>query len=134
MIRVLTYGTYDLLHYGHINLLRRAKELGDYLIVGLSTDAFNEIKGKTAFHDYETRKRMLEAVRYVDLVIPEDTWEQKLDDVKTYQVDVVVMGSDWKDSPRFEYLRDYCKVVYLDRTPGISSSDIKDKLHLVKEE
>lgn len=134
MIRVLTYGTYDLLHYGHINLLRRAKELGDYLIVGLSTDAFNGVKGKTAFHDYETRKRMLEAVRYVDLVIPEETWEQKLDDVKTYQVDIVVMGSDWKDSPRFEYLRDYCKVVYLDRTPGISSSDIKDKLHLVKEE
>lgn len=134
MIRVLTYGTYDLLHYGHINLLRRAKALGDYLIVGLSTDSFNALKGKTAFHDYETRKRMLEAVRYVDLVIPEETWEQKLSDVETYRVDIVVMGSDWKDSPRFECLRGHCELVYLDRTPGISSSDIKEKLHLVKEE
>ncbi len=134
MIRVLTYGTYDLLHYGHINLLRRARALGDYLIVGLSTDRFNALKGKTAFHDYETRKRMLEAVRYVDLVIPEETWEQKLGDVQTYKADIVVMGSDWKGSPRFEYLRDYCQLVYLDRTPGISSSDIKEKLHLIKEE
>ena len=134
MIRVLTYGTYDLLHYGHINLLRRARALGDYLIVGLSTDRFNALKGKTAFHDYETRKRMLEAVRYVDLVIPEETWEQKIGDVQTYKADIVVMGSDWKGSPRFEYLRDYCQLVYLDRTPGISSSDIKEKLHLIKEE
>ena len=94
MVRVLTYGTFDLLHYGHINLLKRAKELGDYLIVALSTDDFNELKGKRAFHDYETRKIMLEAVRYVDLVIPEKKWEQKIDDINTYKVDICVMGSD----------------------------------------
>ena len=91
MKRVLTYGTFDLLHYGHIRLLKRAKELGDYLIVALSTDEFNEIKGKKAYHNYETRKKMLEALRYVDLVIPEENWEQKINDVKEYKVDVTVM-------------------------------------------
>lgn len=130
MKRVLTYGTYDLLHYGHIRLLKRAKALGDYLIVAISTDEFNEKKGKKAYHNYETRKEMLEAVRYVDLVIPEDSWEQKKDDVLTYKVDIVVMGSDWKNSPRFEYLRDYCDVVYLDRTEGISTTQIKQALNL----
>ena len=82
MKRVLTYGTFDLLHYGHINILRRAKQLGDYLVVALSTDEFNASKGKKAYHSYETRKKMLEAIRYVDLVIPENSWEQKIDDVK----------------------------------------------------
>ena len=93
MKRVLTYGTFDLLHYGHIRLLKRAKALGDYLIVAISTDEFNAVKGKKAYHDYQTRKEMLEAVRYVDLVIPENNWDQKRDDVKNYHVDVVVMGS-----------------------------------------
>ncbi len=130
MKRVLTYGTYDLLHYGHIRLLKRAKELGDYLIVAISTDEFNAIKGKKAYHDYETRKEMLEAVRYVDLVIPEKTWEQKIDDVKEYHVDVVVMGSDWAGNEKFEQLRDYCEVVYLDRTEGVSTSKIKKELNL----
>ena len=130
MKRVLTYGTYDLLHYGHINLLKRAKELGDYLIVGLSTDEFNEIKGKKAYHNYETRKLMLEAIRYVDLVIPEENWEQKLNDVKEYKVDVVVMGSDWAGSDKFDYLKEYCEVVYLDRTEGISTTKIKNDLGL----
>lgn len=130
MKRVLTYGTYDLLHYGHIRLLKRAKSLGDYLIVAISTDKFNEIKGKTAYHDYETRKEMLEAVRYVDLVIPEETWEQKIDDVLTYNVDTVVMGSDWKGNEKFEALRDYCEVLYLDRTEGVSTSKIKKELNL----
>lgn len=130
MKRVLTYGTYDLLHYGHIRLLKRAKELGDYLIVAISTDEFNAGKGKKAYHDYETRKEMLEAVRYVDLVIPEETWEQKIDDVKNYKVDVVVMGSDWKDNEKFEILRDYCEVVYLDRTEGVSTTKIKKELNL----
>ena len=88
MKRVLTYGTFDLLHYGHINLLRRAKALGDYLIVALSTDDFNALKGKKAYHNYETRKKMLEAIRYVDLVIPERKWEQKISDVKEYKADV----------------------------------------------
>lgn len=130
MKRVLTYGTFDLLHYGHINLLRRAKALGDYLIVALSTDDFNALKGKKAYHNYETRKKMLEAIRYVDLVIPEESWEQKIDDVKKYQVDIVVMGSDWAGSSKFDYLKDYCEVVYLPRTEGISTTKIKEELKL----
>ena len=132
MKRILTYGTVDLLHYGHIRLLKRAKELGDYLIVAISTDEFNAIKQKKAYHNYETRKEMLEAVRYVDLVIPEESWEQKIDDVKTYKVDTVVMGSDWKGNEYFEELKDYCDVVYLDRTPGVSTTQIKQELGLQK--
>ena len=128
MKRVLTYGTFDLLHYGHIRLLKRAKELGDYLIVALSTDEFNAVKGKKAFHNYETRKMMLEAIRYVDLVIPEENWEQKLDDVKKYYVDVVAMGSDWADRDKFDYLKDYCDLVFLDRTEGVSTTQIKEAL------
>lgn len=130
MRRVLTYGTYDLLHYGHIRLLKRAKAMGDYLVVAISTDEFNAIKGKKAYHNYETRKEMLEAVRYVDLVIPENNWEQKRDDVKDYKIDVVVMGSDWEGSEKFECLRDLCEVVYLDRTKGISTTQIKKELNL----
>ena len=128
MVRVLTYGTFDLLHYGHIEILRRAKALGDYLVVAISTDEFNKGKGKTSFYDYETRKRMLEAIRYVDLVIPEESWEQKLNDVREYKIDKVVMGSDWEGSDRFDYLKEYCEVIYLPRTPRISSSHIKDLL------
>ena len=130
MKRILTYGTFDLLHYGHIRLLKRAKALGDYLIVALSTDEFNEIKGKKAYHNYETRKEMLEAIKYVDLVIPEDNWEQKINDVKEYKVDIVVMGSDWAGSDKFDYLNDYCEVVYLDRTEGVSTTQIKKDLKL----
>lgn len=130
MKRVLTYGTFDLLHYGHIRLLQRARALGDYLIVALSTDDFNEIKGKKAYHSYETRKKMLEAIRYVDLVIPEEKWEQKISDVQKYDVDIVVMGSDWAGSDKFDYLKDYCEVVYLDRTEGISTTQIKQDLKL----
>lgn len=128
MIRVLTYGTFDLLHYGHIRLLKRAKELGDYLIVALSTDEFNALKGKKAFHDYKTRKMMLEAIRYVDLVIPEENWEQKINDIKEYHVDICVMGSDWAGSNKFDYLRDYCDLRFLDRTEGISTTKIKEEL------
>lgn len=128
MKRILTYGTYDLLHYGHVRLLRRAKALGDYLIVAISTDEFNAIKGKKAYHNYEIRKEILEAIRYVDLVIPETDWEQKIDDVKKYNVDTVVMGSDWTGNEKFEILRDYCDVVYLDRTEGISTTKIKNDL------
>ena len=128
MIRVLTYGTFDLLHYGHIRLLKRAREMGDYLIVALSPDEFNKKTGKKAFHDYETRKIMLEAVRYVDLVIPEKSWDQKIDDIKTYKVDICVMGSDWEGSDKFDYLRDYCKLRFLDRTEGISTTKIKEEL------
>jgi glycerol-3-phosphate cytidylyltransferase len=134
MKRILTYGTYDLLHYGHIRLLKRARALGDYLVVAISTDEFNAIKGKKAYHSYETRKQMLEAVRYVDLVIPEDSWEQKRDDVELYRIDTVVMGTDWEGSDKFEYLKEICEVVYLDRTEGISTSQIKSELKLQPEE
>ena len=130
MKRVLTYGTFDLLHYGHIRLLKRARALGDYLVVALSTDEFNAGKGKKSYHDYETRKEMLEAIRYVDLVIPEENWEQKINDIKEYHIDVCVMGSDWAGSDRFEYLKDYCEVVYLDRTEGISTTQIKEELNM----
>ena len=130
MKRILTYGTFDLLHYGHIRILERAKKLGDYLIVALSTDEFNKLKGKKAYHDYETRKKMLETLRCVDLVIPENTWEQKVDDVKKYYVDTVVMGSDWEGSDKFDYLKQYCQVIYLDRTEGVSTSKIKKDLSL----
>lgn len=130
MKRVLTYGTYDLLHYGHIRLLKRAKELGDYLIVAVSSDEFNAEKGKRAYHNFETRKEMLEAIRYVDLVIPESSWDQKRSDVSRYDVDVVVMGGDWEGDPRFECLRDCCEVVYLERTPGVSTTQIKNELNL----
>ncbi len=130
MKRILTYGTFDLLHYGHIRLLQRARALGDYLVVALSTDEFNASKGKKAYHNYETRKKMLEAIRYVDLVIPEECWEQKISDVQKYDIDVVVMGSDWAGSDKFDYLKDYCEVVYLDRTEGISTTKIKRDLGL----
>ena len=130
MKRILTYGTFDLLHYGHIRLLQRAKSLGDYLIVAVSTEEFNELKGKKSYHNYETRKKMLEALRCVDLVIPENNWEQKINDIKEYKVDTVVMGGDWTNSDKFEYLKDYCEVVYLDRTEGISTSKIKKDLNL----
>lgn len=130
MKRILTYGTFDLLHYGHIRLLRRAKELGDYLIVALSTDEFDRIKGKKAYHNYETRKKMLEAIRYVDLVIPENNWDQKINDIKEYKIDIVVMGSDWSGSDKFDYLKQYCKLIYLDRTEGISTTKIKQDLGL----
>jgi glycerol-3-phosphate cytidylyltransferase len=127
MKRVITYGTYDLLHYGHINLLRRAKALGDYLIVALSTDEFNQdAKGKKTYFRYEIRKNLLESIRYVDLVIPEQNWEQKIADIQNYQVDVFVMGDDW--AGKFDFLKDYCDVVYLERTPDISTTKIKAEL------
>ena len=113
MKKVITYGTFDLLHVGHINILRRAKELGDYLIVVLSTDEFNAIKNKKAYYSYEDRKQILEAIRYVDKVIPENTWEQKISDVVDNDIDVFVMGHDWEG--KFDFLKDYCEVVYLPR-------------------
>ncbi len=128
MRRVLTYGTFDLLHHGHIRLLQRAKALGDFLVVAVSTDEFNAGKGKTAFHDYETRKEIVEAIRYVDLVIPETSWDQKVDDVKKYDIDIVAMGDDWAQSDRFDYLKDYCDLVFLPRTEGISTTGIKEDL------
>lgn len=129
MKRVITYGTFDLLHYGHINLLRRAKSLGDYLIVGLSTDEFNnKEKNKEYYFDYENRKLLLDAVKYVDLVIPEETWEQKVSDIQKYNIDVFVIGDDWKG--KFDYLEDFgIEVVYLPRTKEISTTKIKKDLN-----
>lgn len=127
MKRVITYGTFDMLHYGHINLLQRAKALGDYLIVGLSTDEFNsEMKGKVTYFSYEERKHLLEAIRYVDLVIPEKNWEQKIDDVIEYKADTFVIGNDWEG--KFDFLKEHCEVVYLERTPEISTTKIKKDL------
>lgn len=131
MKKILTYGTFDVLHRGHINLLKRAKERGDYLIVGISTDEFNAIKGKKSYYDYETRKEMLEAIKYVDEVIPECEWNQKPEDIMKYGADEVVMGSDWEGNEKFEALREYCDVHYLPRTEGISSTQIKSELHLM---
>ena len=130
MKKVITYGTFDLLHAGHINLLRRAKELGDYLIVVVSTDEFNwNEKRKKCYFSYEERKKLVEAVRYVDLVIPENNWEQKVSDVQEYHVDTFVMGDDWVG--KFDFLKEYCDVVYMPRTEGISTTKIKQDLGLV---
>ena len=129
MKKVITYGTFDLLHYGHINLLRRARELGDYLVVVLSTDEFNwNQKQKKCYFSYEKRKAMLEAIRYVDLVVPETCWEQKRTDVHTYDIDIFVMGDDWKG--KFDFLKEEgVDVIYLSRTPEISTTQIKSDLH-----
>ncbi|MGL5123782.1 MAG: glycerol-3-phosphate cytidylyltransferase [Fusobacteriaceae bacterium] len=123
MKKIITYGTFDLLHWGHINLLKRAKELGDYLIVGLSTDEFNEVKHKESYHSYEERKLILESIKYVNEVIPEETWEQKKEDIKKYDVNIFVMGDDWRGE--FDFLKKNCEVIYLTRTKGISTSKIK---------
>lgn len=128
MKKIITYGTFDLIHYGHINLLRNAKHLGDYLIVALSTNEFNIIKGKECYFSFEERKMLLEAIRYVDLVIPEENWEQKKTDIVDYKADVFVMGSDWEG--KFDELNQYCQVVYLPRTPEISTTTIKDDLNV----
>lgn len=130
MEKVLTYGTFDLLHFGHINLLKRAKALGDHLIVGLSTDEFNEGKNKQAYHSFGNRKMILESVRFVDEVIPENTWNQKIEDVIKHDIDIFVMGDDWEG--HFDFLKKYCKVIYLPRTIGISTSKIKNDLMVVE--
>lgn len=130
---VITYGTFDLLHYGHINLLKRAKDLGDYLIVGVSTDEFNwNEKHKKCYFTYEQRKALIESIRYVDLVIPETTWSQKRTDVSRYSVDTFVMGDDWRG--KFDFLRELgVSVVYFSRTPEISTTKIKLDLSEEKE-
>ncbi|MEL4024104.1 glycerol-3-phosphate cytidylyltransferase [Lysinibacillus endophyticus] len=130
MKRIITYGTFDLLHYGHINLLKRAKNMGDYLIVGLSTDEFNQRKGKACYFEYEKRKQLLESIRYVDFVIPETSWEQKQVDIEKYNIDIFVIGDDWEG--KFDYLNKYCKVKYLSRTPKISTTKIKTDLKIPK--
>ena len=127
MKKIITYGTFDLLHYGHINLFKRAKQMGDYLIVCLSTDEFNKnSKNKECYFSYEIRKQLLESIRYVDLVIPENNWNQKINDIKEFGIDTFVMGDDWKG--KFDFLKDYCEVIYLPRTKEISTTKIKNDL------
>ncbi len=128
MKKVITYGTYDLLHRGHVNLLKRAKAMGDHLVVGLSSDEFNAIKNKNSFYSYEERKLVLEAVRYVDEVIPEHNWEQKERDIIEHGIDVFVMGDDWQG--KFDHLKEHCEVVYLPRTDGVSTTRTKAHLRL----
>lgn len=123
MKKIITYGTFDLLHYGHINILKRAKELGDYLIVAVSSDEFNALKNKKSYYPYSERAKIVESIRYVDEVIPEHNWEQKLNDIKKHNIDVFVMGDDWEG--KFDFLKEYCEVVYLPRTPNISSTQVK---------
>jgi glycerol-3-phosphate cytidylyltransferase len=130
MKKVITYGTYDLLHRGHINLLKRAKAMGDHLTVGLSSDEFNAVKNKKSFYSYEERKLVLEAVRYVDEVIPENTWEQKAEDIARHGIDIFVMGDDWEG--KFDHLADSCEVVYLPRTEGVSTTETKAHLRLTE--
>lgn len=127
MKRVITYGTYDVLHFGHINLLKRAKALGDYLIVGISTDEFNSVKGKKAYYMYEQRKSIIENLRFVDLVIPENSWAQKQNDIQKYQADIFVMGNDWEG--KFDELKVLCEVIYLPRTEGVSSTQTKNYIN-----
>lgn len=133
MKRVITYGTFDLLHYVHINLLKRAKELGDYLVVALSTDEFNwKEKEKKCYFSYDKRKMLLESIRYVDLVIPENNWEQKRTDVHEYHIDTFVIGDDWEG--KFDFLKEEgVEVVYLPRTPEVSTTQIKTDLNKKEE-
>ena len=127
MKRVITYGTFDLFHYGHLRILQRAKQLGDYLIVGVSTESFNRIKNKKCVYPFKQRAQIVAAIKYVDLVIPEETWEQKESDILKYKVDLLVMGDDWQG--KFDHLGKICQVVYLPRTPNVSSTEIKKNCH-----
>jgi glycerol-3-phosphate cytidylyltransferase len=121
-MNVITYGTFDTFHYGHLELLKKCKNYGDRLIVGLSTDNFNLIKGKKSIFNYNQRKKWLESIKYVDIIIPEESWEQKEKDILDYNIDYFVIGNDW--SGKFDYLK--CKVIYINRTEGISSTKIKN--------
>lgn len=123
MKRIITYATFDIIHIGHINILRRAKKLGDYLIVGISTDEFNHEKGKSSIFPYIHRKEILESIRFVDLVIPENTWDQKIQNIIDLRVDTFVMGDDW--TGKFDFLKEYCEVIYLPRTENISTTELK---------
>ncbi|MFA5041605.1 MAG: adenylyltransferase/cytidyltransferase family protein [Bdellovibrionales bacterium] len=123
MTTVITYGTFDIFHIGHLHLLERAKKLGDKLIVGVSTDKFNVLKNKRSFMPYAHRSKIVASIKFVDKVIPENTWEQKIGDIKKYGVDVFCIGNDWKG--KFDFLKDHCKVVYLKRTDGIDSTSLR---------
>ena len=123
---IITYGTFDMFHIGHLKLLERLKAMGDRVIVAVSTDEFNLGKGKKTLIPYDQRAAIVQAIEHVDLVIPEESWEQKLTDVKKYGVDTFAIGDDW--SGKFDFLEDLCEVVYLSRTKDISTTDLKKSL------
>ena len=123
---VITYGTFDLFHIGHLKLLQRLSKLGDKLIVAVSTDEFNAIKGKKTIIPFSQRAEIVSNIKCVDMVIPESNWEQKIDDIKKYNIDIFAIGDDWKG--KFDFLKEHCEVVYLDRTEGISSTQLKQTL------
>ena len=131
MITVITYGTFDLLHYGHLNLLKRASQLGDRLIVGVSTDEFVKTKGKTTVFDCAKRMEYVGDLKYVSEVIPEYNMQQKVEDIKKYSVDIFLLGDDYAETflqmPEYDQIKDLCKVVFLPRTPDISTTMLKDK-------
>lgn len=126
MKKVLTYGTFDLFHVGHVRLLRRLRSLGDCLVVGLSTDEFNLSKGKKSVYSYEERKEILESCKFVDLVIPEKSWEQKKGDIQKHNIDIFGMGDDWQG--KFDDLSSKCEVIYLERTENVSTTDVKQQM------
>lgn len=128
MKKILTYGTFDLLHYGHINYLKKAKSLGDYLIVGLSSDKFTKEKGKIPYYKFKIRKNMLESIKYVDKIIVQDSFEQKKDDIINNDIDILVSSEEYYG--KYDYLKKYCKVVYLPRTKNISTTQLKKFLNL----
>jgi glycerol-3-phosphate cytidylyltransferase len=123
---VITYGTFDLFHIGHLKLLQRLKSLGTKLIVAVSTDEFNESKGKKNIIPYAQRAEIVSNIKCVDMVIPENNWEQKIGDVKKYDVNIFSIGNDWEG--KFDFLKDYCEVIYLDRTENISTTQLKNTL------
>ncbi|MCP5416279.1 MAG: glycerol-3-phosphate cytidylyltransferase [Chromatiaceae bacterium] len=132
MTTVLTYGTFDLFHVGHVRLLKRISEFGDHLIVACSTDEFNALKGKKSIFSYAERAEILMSCKYVSQVIPEENWEQKIEDVKKYRVDVFAMGDDW--AGKFDFLQDYTRVVYLPRTEGVSTTQVKEVVAAIRAE
>jgi glycerol-3-phosphate cytidylyltransferase len=129
MTTVLTYGTFDLFHIGHLNMINRLTELGDRLVIAVSTDEFNAGKGKSSVVSYEDRAKIVSSIKGVDLVIPETSWDQKVSDIKQYDVDVFAIGDDW--AGKFDELKEFCEVVYLTRTDGISSTEIKQMLRVL---
>jgi glycerol-3-phosphate cytidylyltransferase len=124
--RIITYGTFDMFHIGHLRLLQRLSNLADEVIVGVSTDKFNEIKNKKILIPYEQRAEIVSSIKYVSKVIPEETWEQKINDIKKYKIDIFAIGNDWEG--KFDFLKDYCKVIYLERTVNISTTKLKKSL------
>jgi len=131
MKRVITYGTFDMFHIGHLNLLKRAKAEGDYLIVAVSSDEFNLVKGKKSIISFDERKAIVESIKYVDEVIKEDDWNQKQIDIKKYNIDTFVMGDDWRY--KFDFLKEFCNVIYLDRTKNISTTKLKKSMETMVE-